>query len=444
MNQITSYKSKIASRYIPVSSEQIGLKIVESDYYFTSVKHDGHLAFLNIGNGKASLLDRSGNEINIPAIIKAAINIKENILLAGEICVFETGQSASHREVAAGIDNPDKVDFRFGVFDVLEHTNAEVNADPSEKYTLIQKTLKEETIIFPIEQKQFTSRADIITFFKAAITDSREGVIVRVPSGITYKIKNSISIDCVVLGYAESTGDRQGWMRELLIGLAIDKDHYQIIGKCSNGFTDAERQEWPQKLEKIIVPSEYTEVSSAKTAIVMVKPDFVIEVSCLELINENSSGPIQKAQLTYSDQNGYAFYAQGNTISLISPGFLRVRDDKKVNEKDTGTSQAYSIVPPLDLKFTADVEKDSSIIHREVYTKAGKGGTAVRKFVGLKTNKENSKLYSPFVLVFSDFSNGRKTPLEQEIFLCQSEKDIENKLIELKEENIKKGWELIK
>ena len=444
MTPIINYKSKIASRYIPVSSEQIGLKIAESEYYLTSVKHDGHLAFLHIENGKVSLLDRSGNEINIPAIIKAGMSIKENILLAGEICVFENGHSASHREVSAGIDNPDDVDFRFGVFDVLEYANAEVNADPSEKYTLIQKTLKEGTCIFPIEQKQFTSRADIITFFKAAITDSREGVIVRVPNGITYKIKNSISIDCVVLGYAESTGDRQGWMRELLIGLAIDKDHYQIIGKCSNGFTDAERQEWPQKIEKLIVPSEYTEVSSAKTAIVFVKPEIVIEVSCLEIINENTSGPIQKAQLTYSDQNGYVFHAQGNTISLISPGFIRIREDKKVNEKDTGTSQAYSLVAPLDSKITAEVENDSTIIHREVYTKAGKGGTAVRKFVGLKTNKENSKLYSPFVLVYSDFSNGRKTPLEQEIFLCQSEKDIENKLTELKEENIKKGWELIK
>lgn len=39
-----TYKSRIYSRYIPVDSTQIGMKIAESDYYVASVKHDGHLA----------------------------------------------------------------------------------------------------------------------------------------------------------------------------------------------------------------------------------------------------------------------------------------------------------------------------------------------------------------------------------------------------------------
>jgi hypothetical protein len=79
-----------------------------------------------------------------------------------------------------------------------------------------------------------------------------------------------------------------------------------------------------------------------------------------------------------------------------------------------------------------------------VFVKEGKGGTAVRKFVGLKTNKEKSGLYAPFNVIYSDFSAGRKTPLEQEIFLCTSEKDVSAKISELKEENIKKGWDQIK
>ncbi|MFN6039794.1 MAG: hypothetical protein ACK452_15085, partial [Bacteroidota bacterium] len=73
-----------------------------------------------------------------------------------------------------------------------------------------------------------------------------------------------------------------------------------------------------------------------------------------------------------------------------------------------------------------------------------KGGTSVRKFVGLKTNKEQSGLYPPFVVVFSDYSASRKTPLEQEIFLCATEKDLISKVDELKKENIKKGWEAFK
>jgi hypothetical protein len=47
-------------------------------------------------------------------------------------------------------------------------------------------------------------------------------------------------------------------------------------------------------------------------------------------------------------------------------------------------------------------------------------------------------------VVYSDYSAGRKTPLEQEIFLCASAKKVKSKVDELKEENIKKGWESYK
>jgi hypothetical protein len=42
--------------------------------------------------------------------------------------------------------------------------------------------------------------------------------------------------------------------------------------------------------------------------------------------------------------------------------------------------------------------------------------------------------------VYTDFSAGRKSPLEQEIYLCQTENEATQKVADLKEENIKKGW----
>jgi len=41
---ISQYKTKVASHYMPLDPEQIGLKIMEVDYYFTSIKHDGYFA----------------------------------------------------------------------------------------------------------------------------------------------------------------------------------------------------------------------------------------------------------------------------------------------------------------------------------------------------------------------------------------------------------------
>jgi hypothetical protein len=42
--------------------------------------------------------------------------------------------------------------------------------------------------------------------------------------------------------------------------------------------------------------------------------------------------------------------------------------------------------------------------------------------------------------LYSDFSSGRKTPLEQDIFLCANKIDLEKKVAVLIEENIKAGW----
>jgi hypothetical protein len=59
----------------------------------------------------------------------------------------------------------------------------------------------------------------------------------------------------------------------------------------------------------------------------------------------------------------------------------------------------------------------------------------------LKTNKEQLGNFSPFVLLFTDYSAGRKTPLEQDIFIFDKLKAAEDKFELLVAENVKKGWE---
>jgi len=436
---ISQYKTKIASRYMPVDPEQIGLKIIEADYYFTSIKFDGYFAALEIKKGKATLFDRNGNPKEIKAITTAAKSIKEDVMLAGEICVFKNGKSSSNREVAAAMGDPDKYDIRFGVFDIISYKGEESSLDVKEKTALIKK-LATSNEVFAIEQTLMESRKDIIAFYKD-IAGKEEGAVVRSSDGIIYKIKPSITLDLVVLGYALSSGEDE-ILRELLLGVAKDKGEFQIVTKCGNGFSDKDRQEFVKKLKPLTVASEYTEVSGAKTAFVMVEPSLVMELSCLDVISETTKGAIRKSVLNYSKKEGYTLKEQAATISCISPVFERFRDDKKANAADAGEKQFSYLIDETAKDETADV-KPSTIKLREVYTKSGKGGTAVRKFLGIQTHKEKTGQYSPFVVLYTDFSAGRKTPLEQDIFLCASSKDMEKKMAELVEENIKKGWEKV-
>ncbi|MCE2711742.1 MAG: hypothetical protein LW688_04285 [Cryomorphaceae bacterium] len=438
MELINSYRKRVTGKYIPVDPATITQKIIESDAYYTSVKYDGHFAVLIVKNKKATLYDRSGNTLNIASITEAATKIGTDAVFAGELCVFKNNTATSHREVNSAIKNPSAYDIRLAVFDLIELNGKEAPLDYADRYVQLCKMIPEGSL-FAIEQKTFTSRKDIQDFY--AEHEDKEGIVVRSSNGIIYKVKKTITLDMVVLGYGESTGAEEGRMRELLLGLALGNGRYQIVTKCGGGFSDQERISIPKKLSGITVNSEYIEVSGAKTAIIMVKPEQVAEIRCLDLINETTQGAIRKAVLKYDEKKGWLSDTSETTLSILSPNFVRFREDKKADEQDTGTTQAYSLIEPLKEEKKQFSEKPSEIISREVYIKKGKEGTAVRKFIGLRTHKEDSGMYSPFVVVYSDLSLGRKTPLEQELFLCSSEKEVQTKMVELKEEHIKKGWE---
>ena len=433
---ISQYKSKIASRYIPTDPEQIGLKIMEADYYFTSVKYDGYFAALEIKNGKAVLFDRNGNPKEIKAITNAAKTIEGDILLAGELCVFENGKATTHREVSAALDEPDKYDIRFGVFDIISYNGEEPTVDAKEKVELIKKIASTKEV-FSIEQTLMESRKDIIAFY-SGIAGKEEGAVVRSSDGIIYKIKPSITLDLVVLGYALNSDENEA-IRELLLGVVTGEQEFQIVTKCGNGFSEKERKDFVSTLKSISVTSEYTEVSGAKTAFIMVKPSMVVELSCLDIITETTKGTIRKSVLRYDENGGYTIKNQGSTISCISPVFQRIREDKKAVATDAGEQQFSHLLIENGTESVAEL-KASSILIREVFTKSGKGGAAVRKFLGVQTNKEETGQFPPFFVLYSNFSSGRKTPLEQDIFLCANKIDLEKKVAVLIEENIKAGW----
>ena len=443
MNSSITNFSKSASRYIPVEGAKIGTKIIENDYYMTSVKMDGYLSFLVINSGEATLYKRGGEVLHIPQIIEEAKKIKTNVILAGELCCFVNDQSTTHRELSEALDEPDKNDLRFAAFDIIDQNNAKIDLHLKERLELLKSMLNGKSI-FAVEQHCFESRTNISDFYDTAIKNGAEGAVVKTSSGLTYKIKEIIHLDLVVIGYAEGMGEKAGQLREVLLGFALGDETFQIVGVCGSGFSDQERKDLPSVFNPLVVHSDFTEVSGAGTAFIFVKPEIVIELSCLDLINVTTDGAIRKAALSYNQDKGYQPIGNQTTLSIITPNFVRLRNDKKANELDAGTHQAYTLLAPIQEDSSQSTDALSEIILREVYVKPGKTANAVRKFIGLKTNKENSGAYSAYVLVFTDFSADRKTPLEQELFLLENEKELNEKLTLLKAEHIKKGWELIK
>ena len=64
----------------------------------------------------------------------------------------------------------------------------------------------------------------------------------------------------------------------------------------------------------------------------------------------------------------------------------------------------------------------------------------VRKLVMWQTNKQDEGSFPAFVIHFTDFSPGRKTPLEREVRVSNDRAQIDALWDQLVEKNIVKGW----
>jgi hypothetical protein len=130
--------------------------------------------------------------------------------------------------------------------------------------------------------------------------------------------------------------------------------------------------------------------------------------------------------------------------SLMHPVMLRARHDKQADSTDARFAQLEERMPPALLQAPAEATElpQSTMILRRVWTKAGKGGLAVRKVLVWRTGKEDAWPGWPeWVVHFTDYSPGRKTPLDRTLRTAVSETDALKVAEALIEQNIKKGWE---
>ena len=444
ISQAQTYKRSVASRYLPAGSEEIVSKIREADQYLLSVKYDGHFYLLCCEKGELSLISPGGNVIDDLPMLADAKSLMEkakvkDACIPGELYFHKEGRSRVF-DLTANLDDKSP-GICFAAFDILSIDGKEYErSELVEKHKKLDELFPEGGKVHSVGSKSVESRKDIQDYFKQVVeTDSQEGVVVKSSEGMIYKLKPRCTLDGVVIGFVEGEGDRAGMLREVLVAMLRDEKIYQITAKVGNGFTDDDRKNLLKTLVKSKVDSNYIEASGAKVAFTMVKPEMVIEYSSIDLAVETSKGTIRKMSLSYGE-GGYSAEENLPCVSSMSPVFLRIRDDKKVNKDDIRFSQITDIVE-LSGSGEAIELKESEILKREGVVKESKKKKMVRKFMLWKTNKEKDPDYPAFVFHYTDFSPTRKEMLKKDVKVSDSQKQIEQIYADEIAENVKKGWE---
>jgi ATP-dependent DNA ligase len=373
----------------------------------------------------------------------------KSALIAGELYyrradgrprVFDVSRAARQPEAQEDVER-----LGLAVFDLIEVDGQPAGARHADVFARIQRLFSGGERVHPVDAATVKTPEEIEKFYGSWVEEQgAEGLVLRSDSAGGFKLKPRHTLDAVVVGFTESDEDRKGMVHDLLLAVMRKDGSLHLIGRVGTGLSDDERRAMLSDLKDLATESDYAEIGEGHIAYQMVRPELVIEISCLDLISQTTrGGTIDKMVIDWdAAAKRYRPLRRMPMVSLISPVFVRRREDKRVNPTDVRAQQIGELVevPRLEVDARAVTLPKSEVLRREVYVKTQKGQTLVRKFLMWKTNKEDSGEFPAYVLHFTDYSPTRKTPLEREIRVSSSREQIEALFTELHKENVVKGW----
>lgn len=430
MELLLNYKKRFASRFIPLEGENAQNDLPDAESYVYSEKLDGHIGYAVVQDGVVNFYNRSATLLSLPKL--ASIFPKVEGIWAGELYIKQE-RSRSFLVSSAVANESD--DLCFSVFDAVHLMDLPFN----ERMEVVTKSIPKTDRVHPMTWHTSESKKEVLAIYKEWTEAGKEGLIVQPGKGLLFKLKPKVELDVAVLGYSMKE-DGSG-IRSLLVGVKNKNNQWMVCASVGGGFKEEDRVAWMNRLEPLVIEADIVLVAKNKLAYKWIKPEIVVQIKCIEVINEDSSGIIYKEILTYEEtKNEYVSEGKTAGISIVSPVFLHERTDKKADIADTGINQIADRIELIEAGEESNEHKiTSDILFRKVYTKTGKGSTAVRKFVGVKTNRSIN--FPAFYLFSTDFSAGRKDPLKTEINLASDPTILQQLLEDAIAENIKKGWE---
>jgi hypothetical protein len=450
--KVQDYRRLAGARMTAIARDEIKTKLPSGELH-VSRKVDGEFTVLVVDGDEAFTLNPGGTvRTGLPCIVEAADLVRraglERVLVAGELYLHKAGARTRVHDITQNLARPrgreELSDIRFAAFDLLE-PRATAYADTWARLTEI---FGGGTLAHPVEGFFTRKLDDVDARFKAWVEgENAEGVVVRSDAAGLFKIKNRFTLDVVVVGFCEGIDDRKGMLHDLLVAVVRPEGSFHVLTRVGGGFSDDERRSILSDLKDLAAGSDYTEVSPDHIAYQMVRPEWVIEISCIDLIAQTTrGGPIERMVLGWNaSETKYEIIRRLPLAAVIAPNFIRRREDKRPNATDARLSQVAELVeiPLAERDARTLVLSHSELLRREVYTKVMRGHTMVRKLLLWKTNKERDSDSVPaFVLYLTDFSPNRRDALEREIRIGSTLEDMERMWDELKKEKILAGWQL--
>ncbi len=424
--------------------------------YVVSRKIDGEYTCLIYDNGDVITMNPGGTVRTGADFHREAATLLESAgikkaIVGGELYVRrDDGNRARVHDVTrvarAPKDEDEVASLCFGVFDIYDLDGTDPSMRHSEAIATIAKIFGAGDRVHPVEHAAGDHKFVLKQFRQWVLEDGAEGVVARSDSAGIYKIKPRHSLDLAVVGFSEGTEDRTGMLHSLLLAVVRPEDNtFHIVSRVGGGFSDEARVELLKSLSRQVVESDYAEVNSDRVAYQMLKPGVVAEISCLDIISRTSHGnTIDRMVIEWdAKKKRWEGVRRLPLASIISPQFVRLREDKQAIAEDIKMTQLSDIadIPETDRAAENLKLPKSTVLQRTVATKELRGATMVRKILLWKTNKEDvTGDYPAYVLHLTDYSPNRKRPLNHDVVVSSSLDQMEEVFETWRKKYFVRGW----
>lgn len=453
--RVQEHRRGLSTQMRAVDGKDLRKHLPEKDDFLVSRKVDGEFSVLIFDGNEAVLLNPGGTlRTGLPSLREAAVFLAKggvkSAMLACELYVDRPdGKRPRVHDVVTVARKPtsaaEVASLKLAIFDILD-LDGQIDSAYAARWGRITKLLGAGKSAHPVETRLVTTSEEAAKCFTDWVEgEGAEGLVVRCAQHGAFKVKSRHTLDVAVVGFSAGIEDRTNMLHDLLLAVVRPEGTFHLLGRVGGGFTDEQRREFLADLKDMEVGSDYAEINSDRVAYRMVKPQWVAEISVLDLItSQPRSGSIDKMVLDWdSAANHWRTVRRLPLVATISPQFIRLRTDKQSTAADVPLRQLTDLV---DISFADQDARTlklpgSEIIRREVRTKTLKGAKMVRKIVLWKTNKETmSEDFPAYVLYLTDYSPNRATPLERDIAVSNSREQIDGLMEKWMEENFVKGW----
>ena len=289
-------------------------------------KYDGSRVQVHYGDGRVTIFSRRLENVTsaLPEIVDEVKKcVRENVILDGEVIAVKDGRPMPFQQVLRRFRRKheiskamERIPLIVYFFDILYDGETLIDLPLKERRKKLEEVISESEII-KVAQQVVTSDPKVVEEeFNKAIEAGHEGLMLkRLDSPYTpgkrgklwLKLKAVMeTLDLVVVGGEWGEGKRSHLLSSFELACRDENGRLLRVGKVATGFTDEDLEELTELFKPLI---EYEEGKR-----VVFQPKYLFEVA------------YQEIQKSPKYESGFA---------LRFPRFVRLRDDKSVEEADT-------------------------------------------------------------------------------------------------------------